>query len=122
MRIYNYENIIPAGTVLNANINGKAMQALNMMGVAVQVVVTGTPTGTFSLQGSNDAITNSDPTYVPTNWTTLSSSNTAFSAAGVALWNVPDMYFTWIRLVYTDGSSGSSTAVVAHSNLNAKGF
>lgn len=39
MLIYNKQNIIPAATILNANVNSAAMQLENMLGYAIQVVI-----------------------------------------------------------------------------------
>jgi hypothetical protein len=90
MLIYNIQNIIPAGTVMNANINSLAMQLENMFGFSIQVVLTGTPTGTFKLQASADPVTKANQVfgtngaviYTPTNWTDTASSSQAVSAAG----------------------------------------
>ena len=56
MRVYNVPNIIPASTVLNATINSQAMQLYNMYGYSIQLVWTGTPTGSFKLQASCDPV------------------------------------------------------------------
>ena len=44
MQQYNKPNIIPAGTVMNTTINSQPMQLQNMLGYAIQVFFTGTPT------------------------------------------------------------------------------
>ena len=123
------KQMMPATTVLNANINGPAMQLENAVGYAIQLVITGTPTGTFKLQGSCDPVPNPSltfgasgaVTYTPTNWTDLGISD-AVSAAGSILWNESDLVaYNYVRVVYTDGSSGASTAVLTVSTFNGKG-
>ena len=125
MEIYNYPNIIPSGTVMNANLNSKAMQIQNNLFYAIQIVFTGTPTGTFKLQGSCDnSATKTGAAqfpYVVTNWTDISGSSQAVSAAGSILYNESFQAYNFVRVVYTDGSGGSSTAVITVSTMNAKG-
>jgi hypothetical protein len=129
MQTYNYPNLFAPTTVMNANLNSPAMQLLNMVGFCIQVVFTGTPTGTFKLQGSNDSVVTS-PSYVggtnssnfiPTNWTDVADSSQAVSAAGSIVWNADSQYYNYVRVVYTDGSSGASTAVLTDSTFNGKG-
>ena len=122
MRVYNFDNIIPNNSVMNTNLQSRAMQIGNYIGYAIQVVFTGTPTGTFSLQGSNDEVLNKAFNYQPTNWTTLSNSSNAVSGPGSFIWNIQEPYYTWVKLVYTDGSGGASTAILTVSTFNAKGF
>lgn len=123
--IYNKQNIIPAGTVMNANINSLAMQLEFGMFYSIQVVYTGTPTGAFTLQASADPATNkvagNQLPYTPTNWTTIPSSSQEVTAAGSVMWNVEWAGYNFVRLVYTDGSSGSSTAVITVCTFNCKG-
>lgn len=125
MQIYNYPNMIPVSTVMNATINGKAMQLQNQLFYCIQLVWTGTPTGTFKLQGSCDASTTMTAAgrfpYTPTNWTDIPTVTQAVSAAGSILWNESFAGYNFVRVVYTDGSSGNSTAIVTVSTLNAKG-
>ena len=123
-QMYNNPNLIPAGTVLNQNLNGKAMQLQNALFYAIQLVWTGTPTGTFTLQGSCDnsaTMTAAGQPYQPTNWTTIPSTSQAISAAGSYLYNMEWAGYSFVRVVYTDGSSGASTAVLTVSTLNVKG-
>ena len=119
MRVNNEPNIIPAGTVMNADINSVAIPLNQIFGYAIQIFFAGTPTGTFKLQSSCDA--NSGNIF-PTNWTDISNSSFSVSAAGNVEWNVADSFYNWVRVVYTDGSSGNSTATITTSTCNIKGF
>jgi|WetSurMetagenome_2_1015567.scaffolds.fasta_scaffold566499_1 hypothetical protein len=130
MKVYN----IPISATLggattvatNANFNSYAYQVWDTFGYSIQVVVTGTPTGTFKLQCSADPVPqgpNSTPFtgVVPTNWTDVGNSSQAVSAAGSVVWNVSDAMYNWVRVVYTDGSGGTSTATFT-GRFNAKGY
>jgi hypothetical protein len=130
MLIYNKQNIIPASTVLNTNVNSTAMQLENMLGYAIQVVIAGTPTGTLKLQMSCDPVTkqnlivgtNGLITYVVANWSDIANSSMAVSSAGTTGWEIPDAYYNFVRVVYTDGSGGSSTATISSATFNSKGY
>ena len=126
----NVPNIIPASTVMNATINSAAEQVLNMAGYSIQIVFTGTPTGSFKLQSSCDPVpkqsqvvgANGAVTYTPTNWTDVANSTFNISAAGDVQWNVSEVFYNYVRVVYTDTSSGSSTAIITSSTFNSKGI
>lgn len=88
-------------------------------GYAIQASFTGSPVGTLVLQGSNDAVPNAQFTASPpTNWTAITGSSTSVSSSGLFLFNAGDVYYNWIRAVYTP-SSGTGTLTVVG---NAKGF
>lgn len=131
MLIYNSLNIIPAGTVMNTTINSQAMQLKDMVSYAIQVFFTGTPTGSFKLQGSNDRVTQADQvvgangvvTYTPVHWSDVVNSTFTVTAAGDCFWDfwaIPG--YNFVRVVYTDGSSGDSTAIITSAVFNAKGI
>lgn len=130
MLIYNVQNIIPAGTVMNATINSQALQLENMYGYAIQIVFTGTPTGSFKLQSSCDPVTKQGQTigangaivWSPTNWTDIANSTFSVAAAGNVEWNYTGLAgYNFVRAVYTDGSNGASTAIVTVAQFNGKG-
>lgn len=120
MKVYNKP--ILTSIVLSANRVSAAFQVWEMYGFSIQAVYTGTPTGTFKLQGSADPISKNtgSPTQAPTNWTDIAGSSVAVTAAGDYMWNVSDAMYNFVRIVYTDGSSGSSSAVVS-AVFNGKG-
>lgn len=131
MKVYN----IPIATVqsaspvpihMNANFASFALQCYNIFGYSIQVEYTGTPTGTFKLQCSSDPVpqgSSSDPLTggTPTNWTDIANSSVAVVAAGNYAWNVSDVMYNWVRLVYTDTSGGTSTATF-NARYNGKGI
>lgn len=107
--------------------NVRTSQAIpidQLWGFAIQVVWTGTPTGTFKLQASCDApaqetqTSNGGP-YVITNWDDVTDSPYSVAgAAGSYTWNVREPAYRFVRLVYTN-ASGSGT--ITSSKLSAKG-
>ncbi len=58
MKPFNLPNIIPVNTVMNATINSQAVQVYNAFSFGIQIVFTGTPTGSFKLQASCDSAIN----------------------------------------------------------------
>lgn len=90
---------------------------------SLQLVFTGSPTGTFKLQISNDlgrptAGDDGDRDYGITNWTDMTNSSQTISAAGNHAYDVQNAGHRWVRLVYTP-SGGSGTMTVYR--FNAKG-
>ncbi len=123
MRTVQVPNIIPASTVMNATINSIAQQTYQVFGYAIQVVFTGTPTGNFKLQASNDPyVSNPTSLQLPTNWTDVADSTFTVTAAGNVMWNVENPMYNWVRVVYTDTSSGASTAIITNADVNVKGL
>lgn len=126
MKVANIPNIIPTSTVLSANRTSITIPLYQDFGYSIQIVFTGTPTGTFKLQASDDPVPqNGMPfsgIYTATNWTDVANSSQAVSAAGSIVWNVSDVMYNYVRVVYTDGSSGSSTAIITSAICNLKGI
>lgn len=126
MKTFTIPNIIPAGNVLNANLTSAPTPVFLTISCAIQVVFTGVPTGTFAIQASCDPAAAASATgsqaavYNPTNWTTVTGSSQAVTAAGDLMWNLQDIGYNWIRLVYTDTSGGTSTAIITDATLSAK--
>lgn len=110
---------------LNANITTTPFQLKNVYMYSVAFNVTGTPTGVVKLQASNDPETNdsmpsNNPQPSPSNWADITNSSFTLSAAGETMWNVSSIAYNWVRVVYTDNSSGASTATV-NCVINVKG-
>lgn len=115
MKVYQINFV--SGKVLDEDFASEPLQLCEMFGFFIQAVVAGTPTGTFKLQCSADP---SLKGTTPTHWVDVEDSSTAVSQAGTVYWNVTDVFYNWVRLVYTDGSSGASTATLL-GIFNAKG-
>lgn len=123
MRTFN--NQVSTAVPLNASSNGVAIPLKNIFMFALAANITGTPTGTIKLQVSNDPETNdtmpsANPQPTPTHWVDLANSSFSLSAAGETMWNVQYVGYNYVRVVYTDGSSGSSTATMTIV-MNGKG-
>jgi len=91
----------------------------------IQVFFTGTPTGTFHLEASNDpaaqAVSRGMQYNLPTNWTTIANSTFTVSAAGNCQWDYSWPGFNFVRVVFTDASGGTSTGTITSCTFNAKG-
>lgn len=106
------------------------MQLENMILYSIQIVFNDTPTGSFKLQSSCDPVTaanlvmgaNGVVTYVPTNWTDIMNSTFSITTSGNVQWNVRDIGYNYVRVVYTDGSGGTSTSVITSAIFNGKGI
>lgn len=124
MRVYDVPLVLNQ-TTMNANLVSTPIQLYQMFGYAIQLVWTGTPTGTFKLQASADPVPQGPPasaSTMPTHWSDIANSNQAVSAAGTYMWNIPDAMYNYVRLVYTDTSGGLSTAVITVKIFNGKGM
>ena len=109
------------GQALNAGFNSAAVGLNQVFGYTIQGVITGTPTGTFTLQASADPwYSNPTTAQLPSNWTTIANTSQAVSTAGTFIYNVSDPWYNWVRLVYVDGSSGTSTATLS-ATIDTKG-
>lgn len=105
-----HQFLFPKLTVTNANIASAPLWADNILRASFQFVFTGTPTGTLQLQWSNDMSTGLPANqFVPANWTNLGSS-VAVAAAGIFAIPYQEFCYEYLRVLYTDGSSGASTA------------
>jgi hypothetical protein len=79
----------------------------NYTQVAIHLIWTGTPNGTFSVQGSNNH-NQQDPSS--DDWVSLplSPAPTAAGSASSAMVNVSGLGFPWLRVSYTN-TSGTGT-------------
>ncbi len=118
MRTFNRP--IVAAAPMNANYNSPYTPLRNVYTYSIAAIVTGTPTGTIKLQASNDPETNDTqtnstglpPAVGPTNWADITNSTFTLTAAGETMWNVNAVGYNYVRVVYTDTSSGTSTATL----------
>lgn len=114
--------ILSSNVLMNTTINTEAVPLPNIYGYAIQAVYTGTPTGTLRLQASADAFkyANDAQPQVPTNWTDITDTSVSISSAGSYMWNVIGVFYTFVRVVYSDSSGGMSTARLT-TTINVKG-
>ncbi len=127
MRTFNKQ--ISTSVPLNANSNSPYVPLKSIFMYSIAFIVTGTPTGTVKLQASNDPETNDTqvnvtsgvaPAVGPTRWVDITDSSFSLTTAGETMWNVRDVAYNYVRVVYIDASSGASTAT-ASIIFNGKG-
>lgn len=96
---------------MTGDVTGAATNIQYLDNVSIQLNFTGTPTGTFSIQGSLDHA-ESSPGVVTNagNWIaiTLPTSPAASGSAGNILIDMQELSFPWVRIVYTH-ASGTGT-------------
>jgi len=107
--------VITAGD-MSANVTGPATNISYLDNVAMQLNFTGTPTGTFSVEGSldhkeyNGQIVNAG-NFIPLS---LATTPVASGAAGQILLDLNQLSFPYIRIVYTRTSgTGSLDAFIS---------
>jgi hypothetical protein len=121
MKIHNFALTLD-GTDMTSAIVSTPIWLGHVLHYSIQAVYTGTPNGSFKLQASNDqgSETNDIVNAIITNWTDVSGSTINVSAAGDLMYSLENAGYRWVRLVWTDTSSGSpSTVTVAQ--INTKG-
>lgn len=124
MRVFNKQ--INTNVVLNANRTSPAVPLKSIFMYAMAANISGTPTGNIRLQASNDPETNDSmpngsPAPTPANWVDIAGSTFNLSSAGETMWNVHDVGYNYVRVFYTDTSSGASTATM-NIIFNGKGI
>lgn len=98
-------SIITAGDMSQATLTSSVTNLQYLDNVGIQFIFTGSPTGTFSVEVSNDN----------SNWTALSLSPTpaATGSAGNQYVDLNQLSAAWIRAKYTKSSgTGSLTALL----------
>lgn len=101
---------------MGGNITSQVLDILNQDNVSLQLVWTGTPTGTFEFQASNTYRINVTTNAVehPGDWVplTVSPSIAAAGAPGTAMANLNQQSSAFIRVVYTRGSGAGTLQCV----------
>jgi hypothetical protein len=97
-----------SGDISNANLYSKPFRLENFTGYSAQIVYTGgAVTGAFKLQGSNDQEDSQNDAWLPTNWTDIDTSSTTVAAAGSTIWNATNVFYRWVRVVWTEGAAST---------------
>lgn len=103
---------------MNATNNGAAVHLSNMEGYSIAAVWTESVAvldGTMKLQASNNAFkdnVNNNEDSAAT-WIDITGSSVAVSGSGSQFWNVSDVYYKSVRIVWTRTSGqGSYTAYI----------
>lgn len=115
MRIQNEELVLDS-TDMASGIESDPIWLAHIEHYSIQVVFTGSPNGSFSVQASNDKGSSTNKTEFAeiTNWTEVSSENV--TTAGSRMLNLENVGYRWARLVWTP-SSGSGTVTSARFNV-----
>lgn len=115
--------VLLAAGDMSGSISSNPFRVENMDLAALQAVWTGAaPTGTFKLQASCDAGTDAQtgPSgFGVTNWTDVASSSNAITASGDFMWNLTDMGYRWVRVVYTRTSGTGTLLITANAKSRA---
>lgn len=114
MRVNN-ENLLPDNEPIDMDVsfNLSPIWLGHIANFAIQLVFSGAPNGTFSLQVSNDPGStpyNQNPKSYQNvvNWTDFDGSAQAIVEAGDHTWAVQNAGYNWVRVVWT-ATSGSGT-------------
>ena len=119
MRTFNKQ--IAAAVVLNANYKSPLVPLRNIYTYSISAIITGVPTGTLTIEASNDPETNDTqvnttsntiPAVLPTNWVTIADSAFPVTSAGETMWNVNAVGYNYVRVSFVDASGGTSTATM----------
>lgn len=121
MRLLN-QVLINAGDA-SGNLTSPAGLLAHVFGFSIQVTITGTATGTLTLEGSSDPVPDANfpgtPVWTPTHWTLIADSSEPVTGAGSVMYDFNQTPgFNWVRVVYTS-ASGTGTMTI---RLNTKGF
>lgn len=117
MRIFNDALTFTDDGDLAQSVTSDAKWLGHIANYSIQLIVSGgtAPTGSFTLEASNDATDNAANV---SNWATVSSSSIGITDNGTVFWNVSDCGYKWVRVRYTR-SSGSGT--ISYARINGKG-
>ena len=109
--------------LMNTNITSSPIAVNQLYGFSIQAVYTSTSSGTLKLQASADPFNNNamhpDSITTPTHWTDIADSSATISGTGTYIWNINGAFYNYVRLVFTDSSSGSNTGRLT-ATLNGK--
>lgn len=108
---YGTAQIITSASMI-ATIDSIGIDTNQQVGGAIQAVWSGNPNGTLKIQVSNDNVLSYTNVI---NWTDYTGSSQSLTgSSGNFVWNLLNMGYRWIRLVYTF-SSGSGTLNAVYS-------
>ncbi len=129
MRVKNENLLILDGAAVNGSLaSSKNLQAIwlgHIVYYSIQLTYTGTPNGAFKLQASNDvghpgAASEAEREVGITTWTDITDSGVTVVAAGDNMWNVQNVGYNWVRVVWTAAGAGT-TPVLTVAKAYVKG-
>lgn len=104
---------------MGADITSRAIQFDNVTRMSIHIIMTGSPVGVVSLQCSNDLVSDHSSDTV-TNWVDYTDGSSVVSGADQVMFNIRDVSFKWIRLVYVRGSGTGSMTTNFYSVTDAR--
>ena len=114
MKIKN-DLIMTAEAVTNTTVNSQAIDVSSMAGFTLEIVYTGaTLNGEAKLQYSMD-----NSTYRDLPDSGVTAAHTLGASGGNHLWQVPDVYFPYVRLAVTTANANTATCTA---RIFAKGI
>lgn len=129
MRVANEDLLMIDGTPVSSSLttsrNYKPVWLGHIINFSVQATYSGTPNGTFTLQGSDDlgninAQSEANQTSGVVHWTTIADSDVVVAAAGDFMINYQNCGFEWVRLVWTAAGAGT-TPILTSARIKVKG-
>lgn len=120
MKFYNNQFI--TSQPMNVTSESLPQQLQTSFGYSIQAEYTGTTiSGILKLQASDDPNPAINASELPVNWSDIADSSFVLSASGTTMWNVGQANYSWVRVVYTDSSGGTSDGLLT-ARITAKGF
>jgi len=106
----------PLGGATSSSSN--AMWATDIVRASFQIYINGPLSGTFKIQASNDQAQGVPASqFAPSNWVTIGSTASIVasttSAASTFLFPAIEVSYEYLRINYTDSSSGSANGSVS---------
>lgn len=117
MRVSN-DTLLSEPVDLSADWNSPPIWLGHIAGYSIQLVFSGTPSGAFRLQVSNDKETSVESAAGVTNWTTMTGSTQLITEAGDHTWSIADSSYRWARVQWL---AGVGTGSLDGAQFNAKG-
>jgi len=113
------DTIIQDSVDLSSDWTSDALWLGTVQNFSVQLFFTGTPTGVFRLQVSNDRGKGQDSFEGIDNWSLYSGSSQIVTEAGDHTWSVTGSSSRWVRVQWLSGSTaGTLTSAI----FNSKGI
>ena len=118
------ESLISDPVVLDDDFTFEAIELLNTVNFAIEVVTSDTGTGSFKLQAScsdpaKNYPTQGEPINIPDDeWVDIANSSQAITGGDKVMWNYQNAGFNYVRVVYTHASGDVG---VDYLRINIKG-
>jgi len=116
--MWGYANQIIVNGNMASDVYSTPFPLLGTIGFSIHLIWSGSPTGTFTIEASNDVLDDSQAQAVQ-NWSVVGNTSQAISGAGKLMYNLDAQYFRWGRIHYAAGSGGNASLM---GNLTRKGF